>query len=50
MPVGDGNVAWPELLAALDAAAYRGWITFDPSELSDRDRALRVGLAHLGGL
>lgn len=47
MPVGEGNVKWPELSGALDAADYRGWITFDPSELSDPATALRTGLARL---
>lgn len=47
MPVGEGNVPWPELLAALDAAAYRGWITFDPSDQPDANSALRAGWSRL---
>ncbi|MBC8109019.1 MAG: TIM barrel protein [Anaerolineae bacterium] len=47
MPVSEGNVEWDKLLAALDAAAYRGWITFDPSDLPNPIDALRTGLARL---
>jgi hypothetical protein len=47
MPVGTGNVSWDEILTSLDAAGYRGWITFDPSDLPDRSGALRSGLARL---
>jgi len=47
MPVGSGNVNWDELLVALDAAGYHGWITFDPVDLADRAGALRSGLTRL---
>jgi sugar phosphate isomerase/epimerase len=47
MPVGSGEVEWNELLAALDAAGYRGWITFEPVDLADRAGALRAGIARL---
>jgi len=37
--VGQGSVNWGELLASLDAAGYRGWLTVDPMELPDRAAA-----------
>lgn len=45
--IGRGNTTWPELLANLDAVDYRGWITVDPAELTDRAGAAAAGLAHL---
>ncbi|CAN5444621.1 hypothetical protein BH09PLA1_BH09PLA1_16340 [soil metagenome] len=47
MAVGAGDVAWEELLAALDSAGYRGWITLDPRDLPDPAGAMRSGLARL---
>jgi sugar phosphate isomerase/epimerase len=45
--VGAGATNWPALLAALDSAAYRGWLTLDPLELADRAGAAIAGLEHL---
>jgi sugar phosphate isomerase/epimerase len=41
--IGKGSTKWGELLAALDAADYRGWITIDPLELTDRVAAAAAG-------
>jgi sugar phosphate isomerase/epimerase len=38
-----GDVGWEALLADLDAAAYAGWITIDPQELTDRLAAAVAG-------
>jgi sugar phosphate isomerase/epimerase len=46
-PIGEGNVNWEELFAALDDTAYRGWITIDPLELPDRPTAATQALSHL---
>jgi sugar phosphate isomerase/epimerase len=46
-PIGRGSIDWPKLLSDLDAASYRGWITIDPLELTDRRAAAIAGLAHL---
>ena len=35
-PIGHGSTNWGELLAKLDDAGYRGWLTIDPMELLDR--------------
>jgi len=45
--LGRGDTNWPQLLSNLDAAGYAGWITIDPTELTDRVAAAAVGLAHL---
>jgi sugar phosphate isomerase/epimerase len=45
--IGQGSTNWGELFAALDAAGYRGWMTIDSLELSDRAAAAEAGLAHL---
>ena len=45
--IGQGSVNWEEFFANLDAAAYRGWITIDPIELTDRVGAAETGLTHL---
>ena len=37
--LGQGNTDWEKLLANLDAAGYSGWITVDPTELTDRAAA-----------
>lgn len=37
--IGRGDTDWGTLLADLDAAGYRGWITVDPTELPDRQAA-----------
>jgi sugar phosphate isomerase/epimerase len=41
--VGHGDVQWPQLLANLDAAGYRGWITVDPVDLPNRTVAASEG-------
>lgn len=46
-PIGQGSTHWPELLAALDAASYRGWITIDPLELPDRTAAAIAAAKHI---
>ena len=48
-PVGSGDVDWPELLALLRDADYRGALTLDPADLPDRRRAAASGLAFLVG-
>ncbi len=42
-----GDVKWRELLDALDGAAYGGWITIDPMELTDRKAAAVMGLKQM---
>jgi sugar phosphate isomerase/epimerase len=34
--IGQGSTNWGELMASLDAAGYRGWLTIDSLELPDR--------------
>ncbi|MEA2708299.1 MAG: hypothetical protein QOF78_900 [Phycisphaerales bacterium] len=45
--IGQGSTDWSELLANLDSAGYRGWLTIDPIELSDRTAGAIAGAAHL---
>ncbi|MDB5305623.1 MAG: Xylose isomerase-like barrel [Phycisphaerales bacterium] len=45
--VGQGDTDWGSLLANLDAADYRGWITIDPTELPDRNAAAVAGRKHI---
>jgi sugar phosphate isomerase/epimerase len=45
--IGQGSTDWSQLLASLDDAGYRGWITIDPIELPDRASGATSGLAHL---
>lgn len=45
--VGSGSTAWPALLSNLDETGYRGWITLDPLDLTDRPSAARAGLKYL---
>jgi sugar phosphate isomerase/epimerase len=45
--IARGDVKWRELLAAVDAAGYGGWITVDPMELTDRRGAAVAGLKQL---
>jgi sugar phosphate isomerase/epimerase len=42
--VGAGDTDWPELLARLEESHYHGWLTVDPTELSDRPAAARAAL------
>jgi len=37
--IGQGSTDWRELVALLDDAGYRGWITIDSTELADRFNA-----------
>lgn len=46
-PIGQGSVDWRELLADLDQAGYRGWITVDPMELPNRAMAATAGREYL---
>jgi sugar phosphate isomerase/epimerase len=45
--LGRGSTNWRELLGSLDASDYRGWVTIDAMELSDRAGAARAGFAQL---
>jgi hypothetical protein len=45
--IGNGDTDWGTLLADLDAAGYRGWITVDPTELPDRHAAAAAGRKYL---
>jgi sugar phosphate isomerase/epimerase len=45
--IGLGSTHWGELLANLDSAGYRGWLTIDPLELSDRVAGALAGAKHL---
>jgi sugar phosphate isomerase/epimerase len=42
--IGAGSTDWGSLLASLRASDYRGWLTIDPTELTDRVAAAEVGL------
>jgi sugar phosphate isomerase/epimerase len=48
--VGQGSVEWEALLADLEQTGYQGWITIDPSDLTDRAAAARSGLKYLKSL
>jgi sugar phosphate isomerase/epimerase len=41
--IGQGNVAWNELLANLDAADFDGWMTVDSLDLTNRAQAAIAG-------
>jgi sugar phosphate isomerase/epimerase len=45
--VGQGSINWEEILSLLDDAAYRGWLTVDPTDLPDRPAASAAAFAHL---
>jgi sugar phosphate isomerase/epimerase len=45
--IGQGSTDWGKLLADLDAAGYRGWMTVDPLELSDRAASASAGATYL---
>jgi sugar phosphate isomerase/epimerase len=45
--IGEGNVDWRPLLRNLDEAGFRGWISVDPTDFTDRLSAARTGLKHL---
>lgn len=46
-PVGRGDTKWTDLLTLLDEGGYTGFITLDPSELSDRGAAAVSGAKYL---
>ncbi len=48
-PIGQGSTHWPDLLAALDAAGYPGWLTIDPLDLPDRSQGALQATAVLSG-
>ena len=43
--VGAGSTEWPALLSRLDQSGYNGWISVDPTDLSDRRAAARAALS-----
>ena len=45
--IGQGSTNWREMLANIDQAGYRGWLTLDPVELPNRTQAAAAGLAYL---
>jgi sugar phosphate isomerase/epimerase len=45
--IGRGDTKWDHLLSNLDGAAYHGWLTLDPTELTDRIAAATAGLKYL---
>jgi sugar phosphate isomerase/epimerase len=45
--IGRGAVKWEEVVAALDDAGYRGWMTVDSMELTDRAGAAVCGGEYL---
>jgi sugar phosphate isomerase/epimerase len=45
--IGRGDTKWDQLLGNLDGASYHGWITLDPTELTDRIAAATAGLKYL---
>ena len=45
--IGQGSTNWGEFLSALEQAGYQGWITIDPTELTNRTAAATVGLEYL---
>jgi sugar phosphate isomerase/epimerase len=48
--LGRGNVAWEQLLGNLHESNYRGWVTVDPLELSDRLAGAEGGAGYLKSL
>jgi len=48
--VGQGDTDWPALLAALDDAAYHGWLTVDPIDLPDRRAAALAAKDYLANV
>jgi sugar phosphate isomerase/epimerase len=47
MVIGGGDTKWSQLLQALDDANYNGFITLDPTELSERASAAIAGAKYL---
>ena len=45
--IGRGDTKWDHLLSNLDGAAYHGWITLDPTELTNRLNAATAGVKFL---
>ena len=48
--LGQGSVQWESILANLNQADYRGWITIDPVDLLDRPSVARSGLKYVRSL
>jgi len=49
-PVGQGTVAWPELISVLDEAGFQGWLTVDPyCDLEDAFEWTRRSLEYVRG-
>ncbi|MEM1303908.1 MAG: sugar phosphate isomerase/epimerase family protein [Planctomycetota bacterium] len=47
VPIGRGSVDFPELLAALDARDYRGWLTIERPAATDPEQELGDAVAYL---
>ncbi len=45
--IGSGSTDWNALMADLAAVDYRGWLTIDPTDLTDRRAAAEVGIKRL---
>jgi sugar phosphate isomerase/epimerase len=45
--VGSGSVDWPLMLRQLEASGYQGWITLDPSGLTNPRAAAAAGAAQM---
>jgi sugar phosphate isomerase/epimerase len=50
MVIGSGTVSWAKLLHWLDEAGFNGWLTIDPTELTDRRGGAVAGLTYLRAL
>ena len=48
--IGSGSTDWGTLLANLDASGYRGWLTVDPNEMTDRIGAAEAGRKRLNAI
>lgn len=47
VPLGDGEVKWAELLALLEEAGYRDWLTLDRTQGDDKSGDLARGIKRL---
>jgi sugar phosphate isomerase/epimerase len=45
--IGAGSVQWQSILSMLDEAGFKGWMTVDPMELSDRSAGANLGAKFL---
>ena len=48
VPIGRGEVDWVELLPLLHEAEFRGWVTVNRSQGTDRAGDVTRGLQYLG--